>query len=53
MTARRKFKKIANDATHTVSTIGKMPDDLDICYGMINIGNDLRSPDMARAPTAV
>ena len=34
-----KFKKIANDADHTVSTIGKMPDTLDICYGMVNIGN--------------
>lgn len=37
----RKFKKIANDAAHTVSTIGKMPDDLDICYGMINIGSTI------------
>ncbi len=35
----RKFKKIANDANHTVTTIGKMPDDLDICYGMVHIGS--------------
>jgi hypothetical protein len=34
-----KFKKIANDAAHTVSTIGKMPDNLDICYGMVHIGS--------------
>lgn len=37
----RKFKKIANDANHTVSTIGKMPDDLDICYGMITLNNTI------------
>lgn len=34
----RKFKKIANDAVHTVSTIGAMPDSLDVCYGMTSIG---------------
>lgn len=35
----RKFKKIANDADHTVSTIGAMPDGLDISYGMVHIGS--------------
>ncbi|MBX3259525.1 MAG: hypothetical protein KIS78_09265 [Labilithrix sp.] len=35
----RKFKKIANDANHTVSTIGAMPDGLDISYGMVHIGS--------------
>lgn len=34
----KKFKKIAADAEHTVSTIGAMPDGLDICYGMVNAG---------------
>jgi hypothetical protein len=40
-----KLKKIANDANHTVSTIGKMmsddaqPDVMDICYGMTHIGS--------------
>jgi hypothetical protein len=34
-----KFKKIANDESHTVSTIGKMPDGLDLCYGMVHIGS--------------
>ncbi len=37
----RKFKTIANDAVHTVSTIGAMPDDLDICYGMTRIGSTI------------
>lgn len=36
---KRKFKKIANDAAHTVSTIGVMPDGLDLCYGMVHIGS--------------
>lgn len=35
----RKFKKIAADANHTVSTIGAMPDNLDISYGMLHIGS--------------
>jgi len=36
---KRKFKKIANDAAHTVSTIGVMPDGLDLCFGMVHIGS--------------
>lgn len=36
-----KFKYVANDANHTVKTIAKMPDDLDICYGMVNIGSTI------------
>lgn len=36
---KKKFKKIGSDASHTVSTIGVMPDGLDVCYGMVHIGS--------------
>lgn len=37
----QKIKKIANDANHTVTTIGKQPNNEDIVYGMVHIGTTI------------